>query len=133
MLSDDQDATVSTTTTDGQGEYLFCEVENGTYELSSFKDGYELSTSVSVTVTGAQLTQTNIPLTPEIQKNGTVRGFIRDQNGNLLGDAFVALYSVSDGTEALIKETLSNHSGFYLFGDVTAGSYIVKAKVDVLI
>jgi len=131
-LSNDQGQTVSITTSDDEGEYLFYQVSNGTYELTSVKSGYAISSPLSVTVTGAQLAQTNILLAPETTTNGTVQGFIRDQNGNLLANAFVALYSVN-GTETLIRETMTNNNGFYLFGDVLAGNYVVKAKVDVLI
>jgi len=133
VLSDSLGQALNSTTTDDQGEYLFYEIDSGTYQLTSIKDGYLLSTPITITVTGAQLSQTDIQLTPEVTTEGTVQGFIRDQTGNLLGGAFIALYSLSGGTETLVRETLSNQNGFYLFGNIVAGVYLVKAKVDIMI
>ena len=110
-MSDVQGQTLSTTASDDQGEYLFCEVSNGSYELTAVKSGYALSSPLLVTVSGSQLAQTNILLAPETTTNGTVQGFMRDQAGNMLSNAFVALYSVSNGVETLIRETLTNHNG----------------------
>ena len=133
VLSDSQGQAINSTTTDDQGEYLFCEIDSGTYQLTSIKDGYLLSTPITITVTGAQLSQTDIPLASEVSTNATIQGFIRDQGGNLLGGAYVALYSLTGGTEELIQGTLSNQNGFYLFGNIITGVYMVKAKVDILI
>ena len=66
--------------------------------------------------------------------NGTVSGTIRDQYGNAVAGCFVGLYQViSDGTttqEFLLASTKTNASGNYLFGGVTGGEYLVKAKVS---
>jgi hypothetical protein len=40
---------------------------------------------------------------------------------------------VVDSTETLVQTTFANDNGFYLFGNVAAGTYLVKAKVDTLV
>ena len=131
ILTDSQGQTINTTLTDSDGEYLIYLTPNGSYTISAQKAGYQLPTPISVNVTGGQLAQTNMSLTPEVATEGTVQGFIKDQAGNLLAGATVALYSVSGSTETLIQQTFTNSTGFYLFGGILTGNYLVKAKVDI--
>lgn len=132
ILTDTQGQTLATTLTNSDGQYLLCETENGSYLLSAEKTGYALPVPLSITVTGGQLAQTNITLTPEVVTEGTVQGFIRDPGGNALQGACVGLYAVSGSTETLVQTTFTNAEGFYLFGNVLAGNYLVKAKVDTI-
>jgi hypothetical protein len=132
-LADTIGQTVSTTLTNSDGEYLMYQVQDGSYTITAAKTGYELSTPLNVTVSGGQIAQTNISLTAEVQVESTVQGFIRDQNNNFLPGALVGLYSVTDSVETLIQQTFANANGFYLFGNVPAGRYLVKAKVEVTI
>ena len=62
--------------------------------------------------------------------NGTVSGIIRDQNGNAVAGCFVGLFQVTAGQELLIATTKTNTDGKYLFGGVTSGEYLVKAKMN---
>lgn len=66
--------------------------------------------------------------------NGTVSGIITDQNGAAVAGCFVGLYQVTTigevSTEQLIAATKTNTEGKYLFGGVTDGQYLVKAKVS---
>ena len=133
ILMDAQGQTVATTQADSDGEYLLCENDNGSYMITAEKPGYQLPTPLTVTVSGGQIAQTDIALQPEVVTEGTVQGFIKDQNGNLLAGACVSLYSVTDSTETLLQITRANENGFYLFGIVTAGNYLLKAKVDVIV
>ncbi len=132
ILTDTHGQTLDTTLTNSDGQYLLCEIENGSYLISAEKTGYALPVPLPITVTGSQLAQTNIILTPEIDTEGTVQGFIRDPGGNALQGACVGLYAVSGTTETLVQTTFTNAAGFYLFGDVTAGNYLVKAKLDTI-
>jgi len=131
VLTDSEEQTIATTQTDSDGEYLLCLIENGSYTITAEKTGYQPSSPLSVNVTGSQIAQTDISLTAEVISEGTVQGFIKDQEGNLLSSANVALYSVSGTIETLVQETSSNGNGFYLFGNVTPGNYLVKANVEV--
>lgn len=132
-LTDQQGVTVSTTTTNSDGQYLLCETANGSYLISAVKTGYELPAPIPVTVTGGQLARTNINLTPDVAVEATVQGFIRDENGNPLPGAFVGLYSADGVPETLEQTTFTNSSGFYLFGNLPGGNYVVKAKVEVTV
>lgn len=64
--------------------------------------------------------------------SGTVSGIIRGSNGAPVSGCFVGLYAVTgEGAarvERLIAATKTNAEGKYLFGGVTGGKYIVKAK-----
>ncbi|MHB8124433.1 MAG: carboxypeptidase regulatory-like domain-containing protein [Desulfitobacteriaceae bacterium] len=133
ILTNSQGQTVATTQTDSDGEYLICETANGSYSIIAEKAGYQLPAPLTVNVSGGQIAQTNISLTPDVVTEGTVQGFIKNENGDLLGGATVGLYSVTDTMEHLIQQTFTNANGFYLFGGVVAGRYLVKAKVEVTI
>lgn len=132
VLTDTLGQTVGTTETNSDGQYLLCEINNGSYLITAQKTGYALPTPLSLTLSGSQLAQTNITLTPDVVTEGTVQGFIRDAGGNALAGAAVGLYSVTGSTETLIQTTFTGNSGFYLFGGVSAGNYLVKAKVDTI-
>lgn len=66
--------------------------------------------------------------------NGTVSGIIRNNAGQAVAGCFVGLYEVTlvDGVrqEKLIAVTKTNTAGKYLFGGVTGGEYLVKAKLE---
>jgi hypothetical protein len=132
-LTDSLSQIVASTLTNSEGQYLLYEISNGSYTLSASRSGYQAPIPIAVTVTGSQIAQTNISLSPETITEGTVQGLITDQSGAFLAGACVGLYSVVDSTETLVQTTFSNDNGFYLFGNVAAGSYLVKAKVDTLV
>ncbi len=63
--------------------------------------------------------------------NGTVSGIIRNQAGQVVAGCFVGLYQVTkEGAEVLVSITKTNAEGKYLFGGVTGGQYLVKAKLN---
>jgi hypothetical protein len=132
-LTDSLSIIAASTLTNSEGQYLLYEISNGSYTLSASRGGYTAPTPLPITVTGSQIAQTNISLTPEAVTEGTVQGLISDQSGVFLSDACVGLYSVVGSTETLMQTTFSNANGFYLFGGVAAGTYLVKAKVDTLV
>jgi hypothetical protein len=132
-LTDALSQVVATTLSNAQGQYLLYEISTGSYTLSASHDGYTPPTPLPITVTGSQIAKTDISLTPETVTEGTVQGLITDQNGAYLAGASIGLYSVVDSTETLVQTTFANDNGFYLFGNVAAGTYLVKAKVDTLV
>ena len=66
--------------------------------------------------------------------NGTVSGIIRNNAGLAVAGCFVGLYQVVTvagvSQELLIATTKTNDAGKYLFGGVTGGEYLVKAKLE---
>ncbi len=62
-----------------------------------------------------------------------MHGFIRNAGGGGIEGACVGLYAISGSTETLVQETLTNPDGLYLFGDVSPGQYVVKAKDEALL
>lgn len=66
--------------------------------------------------------------------NGTVSGIIRNNAGQAVAGCFVGLYQVETvagvSRELLIATTKTNSAGKYLFGGVTGGEYLVKAKLE---
>jgi len=60
-----------------------------------------------------------------------VHGFITQQNGTPVANACVGLYLVDpQGVENLQQITFTDSRGFYIFGRVAAGTYVVKAKSE---
>jgi hypothetical protein len=132
-LTDSLGQITASTLTNSEGQYLLYEISNGSYTISTSRGGYTASAPLPITVSGSQIAQTNLSLAPETATEGTVQGLITDQNGAFLAGASVGLYSVADSTETLAQTTFANDNGFYLFGNVAAGTYLVKAKVDTLV
>ena len=131
ILMDAQGQTVATTQTNSDGEYLLDEIDNGSYQLTAEKPEFQLPAPLMVTVSGSQIAKTDINLTPDTAVEGTVHGFIKDPNGNPLTGACVCLYSAADPTEMPLQTIFTNSSGLYLFGNVPAGEYYIKGKLDI--
>ncbi|MGG9972476.1 SdrD B-like domain-containing protein [Ferruginibacter sp. SUN002] len=143
---------IGTTTTDGLGNYIFTNLDAGSYVVgfSGFPSGYVLTTSKAgtdatvdsdpSTITG----KTNAITLVAGEVNTTIdAGLIAinpksslgdrvwfDNNGNGIQDAGepgVAGVSVSlfDLAANLIKTTATNTNGNYLFTDLEAGSYVI--------
>ena len=134
-LKDSSDVVVATTYSAADGEFLFYDVADGVYTILASADGYLTSAPMSVTITGGSLVNVTMELTADMRTyNGTVSGTIRDQNGTIVAGCFVGLYQVTGTgaatTETLIATTKTNAEGQYLFGGVTGGQYLVKAKLE---
>lgn len=144
------------TLTDAAGQYTLNDVPAGSYTISAVAEGYLLSAPVGVavveggtsqvdltctagpilaTVLGGSIVNLTIVMTQDARTyNGTVSGIIRDQNGIAVAGCFVGLYQVAGvgdlQTETLRATTKTNTQGMYLFGVVTGGQYLVKAKLE---
>ena len=62
------------------------------------------------------------------QINNTVSGIIKDNDGNIIANALVALYKIDNDKEILIATTYTNNLGKYMFGNVIDGNYLVKSS-----
>ncbi|WP_297289229.1 MSCRAMM family protein [uncultured Flavonifractor sp.] len=134
-LKDSSDVVVATTYSAADGEFLFYDVADGLYTLLASAEGYLTSAPMAVTITGGSLANVTMSLAVDVRTyNGTVSGTIRDQNGTIVAGCFVGLYQVTGTgavtTETLIATTKTNAEGQYLFGGVTGGQYLVKAKLE---
>jgi len=120
---------VAETTSNIYGQYLFCNISQGEYFITTKKRGY-FGSSILVFVGKGLLIKTNIQLSinPETSV-GTISG--RTKSGNkILRYACVGLYRVEEGSETLIQIKTTNSEGLYLFNNVNPGHYVVKAKLD---
>lgn len=119
--------------TNVQGQYLFANLANGTYIVDASKAGYLSNQSTEVIVSNREFAPSDVGITVDPDANtGTISGFVLDSSSNTaIANAIVALYSVSNGTETIIDITKSNAGGLYMFGDIPAGTYRVKATVQV--
>ena len=134
-LKDGTGAVVASTYSAADGEFLFYDVADGLYTLLASAEGYLTSAPMAVTITGGSLANVTMSLAVDVRTyNGTVSGTIRDQNGTIVAGCFVGLYQVTGTgaatTETLIATTKTNAEGQYLFGGVTGGQYLVKAKLE---
>ncbi len=134
-LTDSLGAAAAVTYTAADGEFVFYDVADGVYTLRVSADGYFTAGPILATVIGGSIVNLAVTMTQDGRTyNGTVSGVIQDQNGIALADCFVGLYQVTSvgeiQTETLIATTKTNTQGMYLFGDVAAGQYLVKAKLE---
>ena len=118
-----------TTVTNSSGQYFGPRLVSGDFVVIANKNGYEQSESAIVTLTGTDIEPLDLSLQVNtVQNVGTVSGIINDQATLLpIANALVALYSVVGGIETIVQIARTNTGGRYLFGNVTAGEYIVKA------
>lgn len=118
-----------TTVTNSSGQYFGPRLVSGDYIVIANKTGYELTESAPVTLTGTDIETLDLFLQVNTEQNvGTVSGLITSQVTLLpIANALVALYLVAGGVETIVQIVKTNAGGRYLFGNVTAGNYIVKA------
>lgn len=122
---------VATTYSVDDGEFAFYDLADGAYTLIASAAGYITTAPMAVTILDGSIANVVLSMTVDSRTyNGTVSGIIRDQNGNAVAGCFVGLFQVAAGQEFLIATTKTNTDGKYLFGGVTSGEYLVKAKMN---
>lgn len=133
-LKDALGTTIATTYTAADGEFTFYDLADGVYTLISSADGYMPSSSMTAIVSNGSLTNLTFSMVADLRTyNGTVSGIISNTAGQAVAGCFVGLYQVThigDVTqEKLVAVTKTNAAGKYLFGNVSGGSYKIKAKL----
>lgn len=119
---------VTSTTSISDGEYILDNIDDGDYKISYVKIGYQLL-EMNITLAGGIKFLANQTLNSTVgQINNTVSGVIKDNLGNLVKNALVALYEIVDGKEILVATTYTNSIGKYMFGNIKDGEYLVKSK-----
>ena len=122
---------VATTYSVDDGEFAFYDLADGAYTLIASAAGYFSTAPMAVTILGGSIANVTLTMTVDSRTySGTVSGIIRDQNGTAVAGCFVGLFQVAAGQELLIATTKTNTDGKYLFGGVTGGEYLVKAKMN---
>lgn len=132
-LRDPSGAAVASTASADDGEFVFYDVADGVYSLLATADGYLVTAPIAVTIARGSIANVAVTMVVDSRTyNGTVSGVIRNSDGAPVSGCFVGLYTVTgEGAtriETLIAATKTNAEGKYLFGGVTGGQYIVKAK-----
>lgn len=130
LLNTTSGALYSSTTTIADGEYAVYDVPAGNYSLKVLKNGYVSPAAVEFSLTTEQNHLENVTL--ESNDTGVVSGKITDNETAPVNNAFVGIYSVdeNDVPETLVDYTFTNSQGIYVFGNIAAGSYIIKAKLS---
>lgn len=122
-------ATVAVSNSDG--EYLINKVPDSTQSLIVVKSGYYPSAFITVISAGGSKVNTDVAIVPYALPQSTVNGFIRNQSGTPIANAFVGLYLINlQGEEILQQTTFTDSNGFYIFGRAPEGTYVVKAKSE---
>ncbi|WP_297210950.1 hypothetical protein [uncultured Flavonifractor sp.] len=128
-------AVAAVTYTAADGEFVFYDVADGIYTLMVSADGYLTAGPILATVANGSIVNLSVSMVQDARTyNGTISGMIQDQNGTAVAGCFVGLYQVTSTGEThvdtLAATTKTNNQGMYLFGGVTAGQYLVKAKME---
>lgn len=120
---------VDTTKTNNSGQYLAPYLDNGDYVIIADKAGYNEVRSATITLLDTDIVDVDLFMIANAATNkGTVSGIITDAVTTLpIANATVALYQVIGDVETIVQLTKTTVAGRYLFGNVSEGSYLVKA------
>ena len=134
-LQDALGTTLAVTYTAADGEFAFYDLADGVYTLLSNAEGYVASSTMTAAIADGSIANVTMSMVVDSRTyNGTVSGIIRNNAGLAVAGCFVGLYQVVTvagvSQELLIATTKTNDAGKYLFGGVTGGEYLVKAKLE---
>lgn len=136
-LMDAQGVVLASTYSADDGEFVFYDLADGIYRLMASAEGYVTTGAMTVTVTGGSLSNVTVTMATDARTySGTVSGVVRNALGSAVAGCFVGLYQVTKDTqtgattEKLVAVTKTNAEGKYLFGGVSGGQYLVKAKLE---
>lgn len=131
LKNPETDETIATTISADDGEFVFYAIEDGAYNIVATKDGYKASNSILVTISSGNIVNSTLIIVKDPETNtGTISGFVKYDNVIKAG-VYVGLYEInatSKQIERCIATTRTNDIGYYMFGNVKNGNYIVKAK-----
>lgn len=127
--------TIASTYTASDGEFAFYDLADGVYTLLASAEGYLATSSMTAVITGGSIANLTMSMVVDTRSySGTVSGIIRNSAGQAVAGCFVGLYQVTTvggvSQEQLIAVTKTNSAGKYLFGGVSGGEYLVKAKLE---
>ncbi len=123
--------TVATTISADDGEFVFYGIENGEYNVFATKDGYKVSNPILISIENGNIVNSTLIIVKDPDKNtGTISGFVK-YDGIAKAGVYVGLYEINPTSKQLercIATTRTNDIGYYMFGNVKKGNYVVKAK-----
>ncbi len=118
------------TITNANGEYLFTGLNPGKYTISAFSYGYTLPKDITVEILPEDIFRTDIYLYRTVLvAKGTISGVVH-HNGYAVPYAITALYRKGTNGYSLIRLQHANGNGVYLFSNLKAGEYIIRAKLE---
>jgi uncharacterized protein (DUF2141 family) len=128
--SENMECEANVAVTNADGEYLFTGLKPGKYVMSASCHGYTLPEKITVEVCPRDMFRADLYLYKNIsEEKGTVSGVVL-HDGHTVPYAVTALYREESGGYCLIQIQQANSSGVYLFSDLSAGKYIVRAKLE---
>jgi hypothetical protein len=108
-------------TSAASGFYRFAVIPAGTYKVTA-SDSTFSNASVVTVARGKYTLDIGLPL-----DRGSIHGWVKDKNGNLVGGAQVSLLRVYDKTLVKMSANTSAADGSFSFGDMWYGKYDVQA------
>ena len=129
QIVDNNNVLIKNTLSINDGEYILNDIDNGKYNITFTKNGYQTFKINDVNLSDNGNIETNVILVPEAsQSTGTISGQILNNKKIPIYNAFVALYNIIDDKETIVATTYTNENGKYRFGNVASGNYLVKSK-----
>lgn len=132
-LFDSQGLPYKHTLTNDAGEYFMDGVPAGTYTLGAVKDGYLLSSALSVTLANSDTTEMNLVCIADVTLNlGTIAGVLTTEGASAgtrvpLAGAKITLKDATDNTVAY---TYTAQDGEFVFYDVADGRYTLMSTAE---
>lgn len=130
-ITDSTGIVAASTASIGDGEYAVYGLADDDYTVHVSVSGYSAQNAAATISGAAPFVEVDFALSSYVPptEGGVVSGYITDTSADPIGDAWAGLYSAGS-PDTLIATTVTSSSGFYIFKDVSPGSYVVKAKVQ---
>ncbi|NVI90957.1 MFS transporter [Actinomadura sp. BRA 177] len=120
VVTDVRGDVVGTARTEGDGTYLFRDITSGAYTLAVSAAAHR-PVALPVDVVGNGQTRQDVEMPP----GARIRGTVRDDSGEPIGDARVTLVDAAGNVVAMV---ITGPDGEYAFTDLTGGQYTVIAS-----
>jgi EmrB/QacA subfamily drug resistance transporter len=120
VVTDVRGDVVGTARTEGDGTYLFRDITSGGYTLAVSAAAHR-PVALPVDVVGNGQTRQDVQMPP----GARIRGTIRNDSGEPVGDARVTLVDAAGNVVAMV---ITGPDGEYAFTDLTGGQYTVTAS-----
>lgn len=120
VVTDVRGDVVGTGRTDADGRYLFKDITSGAYTLAVSAAAHR-PVALPVEVVGNGQTRQDVEMPP----GARIRGTVRSESGDPVGDARVTLVDAAGNVVAMV---ITGPDGEYAFTDLTGGQYTVIAS-----
>lgn len=128
--NEDTEFKVKKAKTSTDGEYLLADLKPGKYVISAMCNNYTLPQEVTVELLPGDIFCADLYLYRNIsEEKGTISGVVLHE-GHAVPYAVAALYGKESGGYDLVQIQHASSDGVYLFSNLKAGEYIVRAKPE---